>query len=86
MSNVITARVSDETLAMIDRLAAFEDRSRAWIVAKLVDGSVRKEIEFADFIQVGIDSIERGDFYTQDEVEAWFAAKKASRAGRIAAE
>ena len=86
MSNVITARVSDETLAMIDRLAAFEDRSRAWIVSKLVDASVRKEIEFADFIQEGIDSIERGDFYTQDEVEAWFAAKKASRAGRIAAE
>ena len=84
--NVISTRISDDVLAMIDRLAAAEDRSRSWVLAKLVESSARKEVELADFIQKGIDDIERGDFYTQQEMEAWFATKKANRAGRIVAE
>jgi predicted transcriptional regulator len=86
MSNVITARVSDETLAMIDRLAASHQRSRAWIVARLVDRSTQKEIELLDFIQVGLDDIAAGRVHSQQEVEAWFTAKVAARTNQIAAE
>lgn len=86
MSNVITARVSDEVLAMIDRLARDNERSRAWVVAKLVENAARKQIELADFIQEGIDSIERGEYHTQEEMEAWFETRKANRSTRIAAE
>lgn len=86
MSNVITTRVSDEVLAMIDRLARDNERSRAWVVAKMVEDTARKQIEFADFIQQGIDCIERGEYYTQEEMEAWFETRKANRASRIAAE
>lgn len=86
MSNVITARVSDELLVQIDRLAQSRDRSRAWVVAKLVEAATRKEIELLDFIQEGIDSIERGEYYTQEEMEAWFETKIANRPARIAAE
>ena len=86
MSNVVTARVDDKLLAQIDRLAPSRDRSRAWIVAKLVEAAARKEIELLDFIQEGIDSIERGEYYTQEEVEAWYEAKVANRAASIAAE
>ncbi len=86
MSNVITARVSDEVLVMIDRLANMNERSRSWIVAKLIESAASKQIELADFIQEGIDSIERGDFYTQEQMEAWFEERKASRTSRIAAE
>jgi predicted transcriptional regulator len=86
MSNVVTARVSDEILAMIDRLARTNERSRSWIVAKLVESAARKQIELADFIQEGVDSIERGEYYTQEEMEAWFEERKANRASRIAAE
>jgi predicted transcriptional regulator len=78
-NNVISARVSDEVLAMIDRLAESRERSRAWIVAKLVEGAAAKQIEMDDFVQVGIDDIERGDFYTQEEMEAWVATPKQSR-------
>jgi predicted transcriptional regulator len=85
-NNVITTRVSDEVLAMIDRLAESRERSRSWIVSKLVEGAAAKQIEMDDFIQVGLDDIERGDTYTQQEMEAWFAAKKANRANRVAAE
>ena len=86
MTNVITARISDELLAMIDRLAKSNERSRSWIVAKLVESAARKQIELADFIQEGIDSIERGEFYTQEEMEVWFEERKVNRASRIAAE
>lgn len=86
MSNVVTARVSNEVLAMIDRLARDNERSRAWIVAKMVEDTARKQIELADFIQEGIDCIERGEYHTQEEMEAWFETRKANRASRIAAE
>lgn len=86
MSNVVTARVSDEVLAMIDRLARDNERSRAWVVAKMVEDAARKQIKLADLIQEGIDSLERGEYYTQSEMEAWFETRKANRASRIAAE
>jgi predicted transcriptional regulator len=78
-NNVITTRVSDEVLAMIDRLAESRERSRSWIVAKLVEAAAAKQIEMDDFIQIGIDDIERGDFYTQEEMEAWAASLMQSR-------
>lgn len=86
MSNVITARVSDDILAMIDRLAVSRDRSRAWIVNKLVDEAAKRQIEFDDFVQVGLDDIAAGRTHTQEEMESWFEARKASRACRISAE
>lgn len=76
MSNVITARVSDNLLSQIDRLAQKHDRSRAWVVAKLVEGAARKEIEFLDFIQEGFDAIERGEYYTQEQMEEWASSLK----------
>ena len=86
MSNVITARVSDEVLAMIDRIATSKDRSRAWIVATLVESAARSQTEFDAFIQEGIDAIERGDTLTQDEMEQWLEEKIARRSRPIAAE
>jgi predicted transcriptional regulator len=86
MSNVITARVSDEVLAMIDRLASSRERSRAWIVNKLVDEAAKRQIEFDDFVQVGLDDLAAERVHTQEEMEQWFETRKANRASRIAAE
>jgi predicted transcriptional regulator len=85
-NNVISARVSDEVLAMVDRLAESRDRSRSWIVSKLIEGAAAKQIEMDDFVQIGLDDIERGETYTREEMEAWFAAKKANRVNSVAAE
>jgi predicted transcriptional regulator len=84
--NVISARVSDDVLAMIDRIAAMRDRSRAWIVSHLLENAAREEMEFRDFLQVGIDSADRGDLMSQAEVEKWFEERKGRRAEQIAAE
>ena len=86
MSNVVTARVNDDVLKMIDTLAAKRDRSRAWIVAKLIETAAREQNDFDAFIQVGIDAVERGDTLTQEEMEHWLEAKIARRSRPIAAE
>ncbi len=86
MSNVVTARVSDEVLAMIDNLAKSRERSRSWITAKLIEDAVRRQSEFDAFIQVGLDDIAAGRVHTQDDVEAWFAHRIAKRNAQIAAE
>jgi predicted transcriptional regulator len=68
--NVITARVDDETLAGLDRLSDYADRSRAWLVAEAVRRYVEEEAAFIAFVQEGEDDIERGDFITHDQLAA----------------
>lgn len=68
MSNVITARVSDDVLAMIDQLAASRERSRAWIVSRLVEQAAKKQIEMDEFIQVGLDDFAEGRTIPHEQV------------------
>lgn len=70
MSNktIVSARVEDDLLLMIDRIAARQDRSRAWIVNKLLDKAARAEIEFMEFIQVGLDDIAAGRTVPHEEM------------------
>jgi predicted transcriptional regulator len=80
MSNVITARIDDETLALVDKVASLHDRSRAWVVTRAVKDFLRDEKEFFDSLEAAETSIDRGEYYTQQQMEEWFAAKKAARA------
>lgn len=86
MTKVVTARLSDEVLAKIDKIAAMRNRSRAWILSRLIETAADKELEFRTFIQEGMDAIERGEYYTQEEMEAWFEDLVANRSQPIAAE
>lgn len=86
MSKVVTARLSDEVLDKVDKIAAMRNRSRAWILSRLIENAAEKELEFRAFIQEGIDSIERGDYLTQEEMEVWFEERVTNRARPIAAE
>jgi predicted transcriptional regulator len=72
---VITTRVDSETLDALDALAMRSERTRAWIVAKAIKRYVEEETAFDAFVQVGLDQLDRGEFYTQEEMEAWFAAR-----------
>jgi predicted transcriptional regulator len=85
-TQVITARVQPEISESLNRLAAQTQRSRAWIVQKAVERYVSQETEFYDFVKAGIDSADRGDLISQEEMERWFQERKSSRAMRIAAE
>ncbi|HEY0412721.1 MAG TPA: CopG family transcriptional regulator [Allosphingosinicella sp.] len=82
--HVITARIDDETLTGLNRMAEYHDRSRAWLVAKAVERYVKEETEFFAFIQEGEDSFNRGDYLTHEELVAELDARykdhKAKRA------
>ena len=83
-SAVITARVSEDMLAKLDRLAAAYDRSRAWMVNKLLDQAVVREIEELDFIEEGIADADAGRTISHEELvarlEALFPDDLASKA------
>ena len=85
-TSVITARLDSETIAELDRLAAACDRSRAYLISKAVNRFVEDERELRDFLKVGIDQADRGDLLSQEEMEAWYEARLASRTMAVAAE
>ncbi|MCA1197575.1 ribbon-helix-helix protein, CopG family [Sphingomonas sp. R647] len=67
---VVTARLDPETLAGLDKLAEYHERSRAWLVAKAVKKYVKEETEFFAFLQEGEDAIASGEFLTHEELMA----------------
>jgi predicted transcriptional regulator len=79
MSKVVTARIADDVLADVDRIAEMRDRSRAWVLSRMIEKAVERELEFRAFIQQGVDAIESGEFYTQEEMEEWVEGLKQSR-------
>jgi len=79
-TSVITARVDAETLALIDKVAKAQGRSRAWFVSQAVQQKAERLTEEQAFIQVGIDAIERGEYLTHEEMLAWWEARKQRKA------
>jgi len=73
---VITARVDEATLQSLDALAGSQERSRAWLVAKAIKRYVEEETEFRAFVQAGVDSADRGELISQEEMEAWFEQRR----------
>ena len=71
-SAVVTARLDPETLQALDALATSRERTRAWLVEKAIKRFVEEETEFDAFIKAGEDAIDRGEYLTQEEMEAWF--------------
>ncbi|MCX8476414.1 MAG: ribbon-helix-helix protein, CopG family [Sphingomonas sp.] len=72
-TTVITGRVAEETSAKLDRLATRMERSRSWIVARAVEEFVLSETELMDSLDEAERQIERGEYLTQEEMEAWVA-------------
>jgi predicted transcriptional regulator len=69
-TSVVTARLDQDTLAALDRLAEHHERSRAWLVAKAVSRYVKAESAFFAFLQEGEEAIDRGDYVTHEELVA----------------
>ena len=69
---VVTARIDTSLSDRLDALAARRERSRAWLVGKAVERLVEEEAAFDAFLKAGEDDIDRGNFLTQEQMEAWF--------------
>ena len=78
-SQVITARIDPEVMALVDRIALAQGRSRSWLAARAIEKMARAETAFMDFVKKGEDDIERGDYLTQDEMEAWISERIRNR-------
>ena len=81
-SEVLTTRVSPEVMALVDRIAASKDRSRAWVAAWLIEKAATEHTAFLDFVQVGLDDIAAGRTVSHDDMmnrlrDRWSAKKAA---------
>lgn len=76
---VISARIDADLLAKLDRIADFNDRSRAWVIGRLLDSAATKELEFVDFVQEGLDDIAAGRVVPHEQVVADIEARIAGR-------
>ena len=73
MTAAFTIRLDDETLAKLDALAADTDRSRSWLATKAIETYVELNAWQVEQIKAGLAEADRGEFATEQEVEAVFA-------------
>jgi predicted transcriptional regulator len=72
MTAAFTIRLDDEMLAKLDALAADTDRSRSWIAAKAIESYVELNAWQIAKIKEGIAQADRGEFATEEEMDALF--------------
>ena len=70
MTAAFTIRLDDEMLAKLDALAADTDRSRSWIAAKAIESYVELNAWQIAKIKEGIAQADRGEFATEEEMDA----------------
>jgi len=74
---VISARVDDDTVALVDEIVAAQGRSRAWFVSQAVREHARREADFLAFVQEGLDAAEAGDWISHDDMKRWIVDRRA---------
>jgi predicted transcriptional regulator len=74
---VISARLDNETVALVDEIVAAQGRSRAWFVSQAVREHARREAEFLAFAQEGLDAAAAGDWVSHDEMKRLIAERRA---------
>ena len=80
MTAAFTIRLDDQMMAKLDALAADTDRSRSWLAAKAIENYVELNAWQIARIKDGIAEADRGEFATDEEVEAVFAKYRAQPA------
>ncbi|WNJ90759.1 CopG family ribbon-helix-helix protein [Bosea sp. 685] len=70
MTAAFTIRLDEEMLAKLDALAADTDRSRSWIAAKAIESYVELNAWQIAKIKEGIAQADRGEFATEEELDA----------------
>jgi predicted transcriptional regulator len=69
-TSVITARIDEGTLQLVDRIVSAQGRTRAWFIARAVQQYAEAEGEYLVFVQEGIDALDRGEVVPHNEVMA----------------
>ena len=80
MAKPLTINLDAESLASLKVAAAWREISVDAYVKSVVQTATRMDVELAAFVQEGIDSADRGELISQEEMEAWFEARYRSAA------
>ena len=67
---VVTTRLPEDTIALIDRVAAVRGQSRARFMSRVMTEAARREAEFLAFVQEGLDELDRGEGIPHETVMA----------------
>ncbi len=67
-STVITARLDEATLALVDQVAKSQGRSRSWFVARAVQEVAESEAELLALIQEGEDAVSLANIIAHKDV------------------
>ncbi|MGA1800347.1 hypothetical protein VH567_16390 [Sphingomonas sp. 4RDLI-65] len=71
----ITTPLDPATLTMVEGIARYRGITEEEFAAEAIRKAAEYHTEMRAFIQAGIDDIDAGRSYTQEEVEAWFEAR-----------
>ena len=86
VSTTMTIRISPETKAKLERIAADTRRSKSFLAAEAVSSYVERELEIIDGIKRGMADAEAGRVVPHDEamaeLYAVIDAAEAKRAGK----
>ncbi|MDP3410026.1 CopG family ribbon-helix-helix protein [Bosea sp. (in: a-proteobacteria)] len=80
MTAAFTIRLDDQMLAKLDALAADTDRSRSWLAAKAIEDYLERNAWQIARIKDGIAEADRGEFASDEDVEAVFTKYRAQPA------
>lgn len=72
--------VDDDLLAAIGAAAAWRDMSIPDYLRSIIVTATDMDAELAAFMQEGVDSADRGELISQEEMEEWFEARYRSAA------
>lgn len=82
---VVTAKLPDDLVSEMDEVAGRMDRSKSWIVRQAVAEWLAEERRRYELTLEAMKSVDEGRFFTQEEIEKHFAAKRKARARRARA-
>jgi predicted transcriptional regulator len=76
---VVTAKLPEELAARLDAAGERIERSKSWIIRQAVAEWLAEEERRDELTREAMKSIDEGRFYTQEEVERYFAEKRKKR-------
>ena len=71
-TSVFTVRLPVKLQEKLDHLAESMDRPRSWVVSQAMANYIQEHEAFIAAVKEGIDAAERGEFATDEEVDAIF--------------
>ena len=73
---VVTAKLPDDLVSLMDEIAGRIDRSKSWIVRQAVTEWLAEEQRRYELTLEALKSVDEGRTYSQEEIEKHFAARR----------